>query len=102
MFNLVSEDDAANVLGIFFVFEFGGMNADDNQLVRIFLLQPLEIRNDVNAVDAAVGPEVEQDNFALQPSERKRLVRVQPAAMTGEFRCTNSWAFLCRHVESFR
>ena len=40
----------------------------------VFLFQTLQIRNDVNAVDAAVGPEVEQDNFALQAGERKGFV----------------------------
>ena len=44
----------------------------------VFRFQPLQIRNDVDAVDAAVGPEIEQHNFALQSGERKRLVGVQP------------------------
>src|SRR6266850_2069306 len=69
MLNLVAENDAADILEVFFVFELGRVDADDDQLVRILFLELLQIGNDVNAVDAAVGPEVEQHNLASQRRE---------------------------------
>ena len=42
------------------------VDADHDQLLRIRPLQFLQLRQDVHAVDAAVGPEVQQHESALQ------------------------------------
>jgi hypothetical protein len=47
------------------------------------MLQPFEIGNDMNAVDAAVSPKVEEHNFAFEGGEREWLVSVEPAAAAG-------------------
>ena len=73
--DLVAQDDAADVLGLFLVVELGGMHADDDELIGILRFEPFEVGDDVDAVDAAVSPEVEQDDFAAQGGERKRLRR---------------------------
>src|SRR5207248_9371790 len=67
MLDLVTQNYAAEVLSIFFIIKFGGVDADDHEFIRILLLELFQIRNDVHAVDAAVGPKVQQHNFAFQP-----------------------------------
>ena len=59
MFDLVAQDDAPDVLRLFFVLKLRGVDADHDQLIRVLGFKFLQIRNDVDAVDAAVGPEVE-------------------------------------------
>jgi hypothetical protein len=62
------------------------VDADDDELARVLLLEPLEVGDDVQAVDAAVGPEVEQHDLAAQLRERERAVGVEPPASAREFR----------------
>ena len=55
--------------------ELGGVDADDDELVRILLFQLLEVGQDVHAVDAAVRPEIEQHDPPAQFA-RARAVSV--------------------------
>jgi hypothetical protein len=80
VFEAVAEDDAAYVLGLLFVLELGRVDADDDELARVLLFEPLEVGDDVHAVDAAVSPEVEQHDLAAQARNRERPVGVEPAA----------------------
>ena len=66
MLDFVTQNNAADVLRFFFIFEFGRVNPNYHKFIRILLFQPLQIRNDVHAIYAAVSPKVEQDNFAPQ------------------------------------
>ena len=59
MLDLVTQNDATNVLSLLFIREFRRMHADDYQFVWVLALEPLQIGNDVHAVDATVSPEVE-------------------------------------------
>ena len=61
-----SADLAADVLGVALGVELGGMHADDHQLVLVFLFELGQVRKNVVAVDAAEGPEIEQDDLALE------------------------------------
>ena len=54
---------------VFLVFELRGVDADHHELIRILRLELFQIRNDVDAVDAAVGPEVQQYDFSLKGSQ---------------------------------
>ena len=101
MFDLIAENDAADVFSVFFVFKFGGVNADDYQFIRILFLELLQIRNDVHAVDATVSPKIQQHDFAFQGGERQRFVSIQPTAIAFEFRGANPSAFLYRHFQTF-
>ena len=74
MLDLVTQDDAPDVFRLFFVFKLCGVNADHDQLIRVLCFEFLQIRNDVDAVDAAVGPKIQQHDFAFQRRERERLV----------------------------
>ena len=40
------------------------MDTDHDQLSGIFGLEPLQVGNDVHAIDAAIGPEIEHDDLA--------------------------------------
>ena len=63
------------------------MHANDDQRVRILILQPLQVRNDMDAVDTAEGPEVEQDDLAAQVTrERKRALGIEPVHSNREIR----------------
>ena len=64
MGDLVAEDGLADAGGFLLVVELGRVDADDHQLVGIFLLQLGQVGQDVDAVDAAQRPEVEQDDLA--------------------------------------
>ena len=72
-------DLLADVLGLALGLELGGVDADDDQLVLVFLLEGGEVGQDVVAVDAAIGPEVEQDDLAAQLFEVDRPGGVEPA-----------------------
>jgi hypothetical protein len=82
----VAQDDAADVLRLLLVLELRGVDADDDELVGVFLFQPLEVGDDVDAVDAAVSPEVQEHDLAAQGGERERTLRVQPAAVARQLR----------------
>ena len=62
----ISENGLPDVAGIFLVGELGRMDADHNQLICVFRFEALELRNNVHAVDTAIGPEVEQNNLSAQ------------------------------------
>ena len=68
--------------------ELGAVDADDRQAVLAVALVPgLQVGQGADAVDAAVGPEVDQDDLAAQLPHRQRLVAggVEPALGVGEF-----------------
>src|SRR6185369_12047048 len=59
MLDLVAQDDAPDVLGLLFVLKLSGVNADHHELARVFRFELLQIGDDVDTVDAAIGPEIE-------------------------------------------
>ena len=62
--DLMPQNRIFDVVHIFLGFEFGRVDSDDHQFVRIFLLKLLQLRKDVHAVDAAIRPKVHQNKFA--------------------------------------
>ena len=76
MFDFVAKDDAPDVLRLSFVLKLGGMDTDHHQLIGVLRLELFQIGNDMHAVDAAIGPEIEQDDFAFQRGERQRFVGI--------------------------
>ena len=78
--DVVTEHGVADVPRVLLLVELAGVDADHHQrLVLVLLLQVFQVRKDVHAVDAAVGPEVEDDNAAAQVLDGDGLVRVEPA-----------------------
>src|SRR5450756_931699 len=63
------------------VHELGRVHPDDDEDVAVLLLEPAQLVQDMQAVDAAEGPEVEQDDLAAQVGQREvTAAGVQPAA----------------------
>ena len=52
--------------------EFWRMDANDLKLVWESELQPVQIRKNVDAIDASGGPEVEQHHLTAQPCKAER------------------------------
>lgn len=60
MGDLVSPDGVTERSRLPLIGELGGVDPDDRQGLGVFRFQRLQLREDVQAVDSAVGPEVEQ------------------------------------------
>ena len=54
------------------------VNADDHQLAAVLSLQLPQLRDDVQTVDSAEGPEVEHHDLAAQLAQRQRAIGVDP------------------------
>lgn len=74
----------ADILGQLLIIEFSGVDADNNKLVFIFCLQRFEVRDYVHAVDAAIDPEIEENDFAFEALNCPGR-RIQPGQVPGEF-----------------
>ena len=76
---------AQDLLGVLLRVELGGVHADHHQrIVAVPLLEVPEHRQHMHAVDAAVGPEVENDELPAQVADRRRPVDVQPGRRSRE------------------
>ena len=84
--DVVALDGGTDVGGVGFVVVFVGVDADDDDgVVFVFVFEEGEVGEDVHAVDAAVAPEVEDDDVAFQVApEREGLVGVEPGEVGGE------------------
>ena len=77
-------DRAANVAGFAFERELGRLNADDHEPFGVVLALPsLEVGQRTNAVDAGVGPEVEQHDVPAQAGDCQGTItgRVEPSVV---------------------
>ena len=80
---------SADVAGVALERELGRLDADDHEpLAPVLRVPGLEVGERADAVDAGVGPEVDQHDVAAQPGERQRPVarRVEPVLGAGEGR----------------
>ena len=78
MFDLVALDGRADILRVLLGRELGRMDADDHEVLGPGLLQLVQFGQDVHAVDAAVGPEVEEHELPPQIVQFQRPGRVEP------------------------
>ena len=92
MLEPVAKDDLTDVVRVAFILEFGRMHADHHEFIGIFCFQPFEIGNHVDAVDTAVGPEVENHDLAPQLLEGQGTVGVEPIQSGREL---GSWCRTC-------
>jgi hypothetical protein len=70
------------------IVEFCRVHSDDNYRPALILfLYPLQIRQCVHAVDAAISPKVKNDDMAFQVVKRKRPVGVEPGKALWEILC---------------
>ena len=86
VFDFILEDGVADLLGPFFIDKLGRVAAHEHNGVLSceLLLQKLQVRQHVQAVDAAVGPEVDQRELAAQVSLHRHGLRVEPDVVLGE------------------
>lgn len=71
---------------------FAAMHSNDNNVVGILLFDLPQLRQNVNAVDSAIGPEIEEDHTATQALERERLsTGVNPVETRRKLRSPNAW-----------
>ena len=81
---LALRDRVLHVAGVALEGELGRVDADDGQPAGAVGGVPgAQVGERANAVDARVGPEVDEDNAAAQAGERERLA-VEPALVAGE------------------
>ena len=79
-------NDAPDVVRLPFVLELSRMHPNHHQLVGILLFQPLQVGDDVHAIDTTVSPEIEQHNLAPQVSQGQGLLNVKPIQPGRELR----------------
>ena len=63
-----------------------GVNTDDDERVSVLFFETGEVRDDLLTVDAAGGPEVQQDDLAAQRFDREGAADVEPGVSAGELR----------------
>ena len=84
VFEAVTQDRLADAVVVVFGGVFAGVDADDDQCVAELGFELLQVRDDVLAVDAAEGPEIEEHDLALEVRERQRLLHVEPGDAGGD------------------
>jgi hypothetical protein len=87
--DLIAQDGLADVFGHALSGELGRVHADDHELFRVLGFELLQVGDHVDAVDAAVSPEVEQHHLAPQVAQAERAVRVEPFDIRREIRGVN-------------
>src|SRR5205823_7558967 len=78
--DLVAQDGLADRFGVLLVVELGRVYADDDQDAGVLGLQLGQVRQGVDAVDAAERPEVEQDDAALEVGQADGAGGVEPGS----------------------
>jgi hypothetical protein len=58
--------------------ELGGVDADHNQIIAVALFELPQLWKQMDAVDSAVGPEVENHQLPTQITHSRRLLDVEP------------------------
>ena len=78
MLNLVAMDGGANGLARRFVGELGAVYADKRyRIARVFMFEVSKVGQNMHAVDAAIGPKIEDHNLAAQfAAESERSICV--------------------------
>ncbi len=78
MCDVLAQDGLPNVGRLALIGELWRVNTNDNDLCRIPLLNRPQRGQNVQAVDSAIRPEIEDDQATAQVSERHRSTDVKP------------------------
>jgi hypothetical protein len=89
MLNTMPHDGLADIFESFFSREFGGMNADHDQLFRVLRFKSTQLRDIMVAVYSTIGPEFEQDDFSAKGFQLQWMGGVDPFHINRKFRRTN-------------
>src|SRR5208282_6861189 len=91
MMEVVAADRVFDAGGILLVGEFGRMDTYHHDLVGKFFFDAAQSRNDLDAVDAAFRPEIENHHASVQAGDGKWRRHVEPLKPGArDFRCTHS------------
>ena len=61
------------------------MDADNHKMIRVFMFQFFQILKDMDAVDAAISPEIEDHHLSLKFLQGKRPWNIEPWQLRAEF-----------------
>ncbi len=86
MLDLVAQDRSANIIQVFLFVELRRVDADHDDVIGIRLFEFLELRQDMDAIDTAVSPEIEDHELATQIAQIDRPAGVEPARTAVERR----------------
>src|SRR3954471_23830180 len=78
MLDLVAKDRLANILCVVLALKFGCMNPNDDELIRIRVLELLKLGQYMHAVDATKCPEIQKDEPAAKLGQGVRRCSVHP------------------------
>jgi hypothetical protein len=92
MRDLVAPDGVTEGGRLALVGKFGRVYPDDGQGIGERGFQRLQLREDVQAVDSAVRPEIEQDHASTQVREAERTWGVEPLHTLGKLGRVDRWA----------
>ena len=86
MFHFVTQYCVSHLCGALFIDEFSGVTAheDNGGFLCKLSLQVLHVREHMQTVDAAVGPEVDEHQFVLELISEREGLRVQPHVASWE------------------
>jgi hypothetical protein len=101
MIELMPLHGRPQVLAFAFGRKLGGVNADHDQFVRECVFEVPQLRDDVVAIDSAVGPKVENDDLAAEVGHRQRL-GVEPLQPGRKLRRPNRPRILTCHKNDLR
>ena len=86
MTDVVAVDGLAHMFAHLFVWELGGMKTDHDEAIGVFFFQVAQVRQDMHAVNATVGPEIQDHDPAPQVFHAERRRRIKPFQFPRQFR----------------
>jgi hypothetical protein len=84
MLDLMAHDRLADIRRKVLGGKFRGMDPDNHELVWKPLTKPAQLRDIMEAVNSAEGPELEEHEFSSKLLQRQRMRRIQPFKSWGE------------------
>src|SRR5438132_6655076 len=76
--DLITQNRLADAVRIFLIIKLGRVHSDHDELIGILLFQPGQVRERVDAVDAAERPEVQKDDFSTDVAKPDGPGSVEP------------------------
>ena len=91
--DLVAAYGPVQVLVLLFVGKLGRVHSNHDQRLGKLFFQRLQLREDVMAVNSAVGPEINEDDLPSQLPQGQRPIRVEPGPSFRKFRGVHAATF---------
>jgi hypothetical protein len=66
MSNVVAQNSISDGFKIFFIIKFGRVHTDNSErFILVLLLYKFQVGQDMHAIDAAIGPKIQQDHSSF-------------------------------------